>query len=114
MRGFVRWSTVEQLVLVESMENFQTLEQRFWESVSNCMISTLRMIGSVDPARFTERECYNEWENLKLEYQTKLPRDCDLAQGINYLLRKKRIEELDKEMTTIKSKLLRLQDMSSY
>ena len=115
MRSQGRWSTVEQLVLVESMENYYNVEQNeFWTSVSYCVIKTLQMISNINTARFSAEQCSYEWEELKKDYENQLSRDYTALQTINYCLRKKRIDELDREMNNVKNKLLRLQETPTY
>ena len=115
MRSMMKWSTVEQLVLAESMDSFTGTEREmFWKNVSQCVITTLRMIGTVEESRFTDEECYNQWNYLNKEYSNRTRRQpIDILTLIN-LLRRKRIDELDREMNNVRSKLLRLQDLPSY
>ena len=115
MSKYIPWSTVEQLVLVESIENFNhLLGDLRWKKISEYVISTLKMIGTVDQSRFTEDECFEEWKSITRNYP--FPAYPDSSECIQYIityLRRKRIDELDKEMMNMKNKLLQLQKLPS-
>ena len=115
MDKYIPWTTVEQLVLVESIDNYSHISTTDrWNLISECVVTTLKMISNIDQRRFTPDNCSREWTNIRRDLISPYPDRGDEIQFAINCLRRKRIEELDKEMFNIKSKLLRLKDIPPY
>ncbi|ELP95121.1 hypothetical protein EIN_427870 [Entamoeba invadens IP1] len=105
------WTTTEQLVLIESIQYCRPQSISEWKYVSDVLIKTLCFDGPVDASKFTERECLDQFKSLEKMYEEKIPPQYPTLAAINFLLRRKRIEELDEAIFQSKQNLMKLQQI---
>ncbi|ELP86290.1 hypothetical protein EIN_114940 [Entamoeba invadens IP1] len=99
------WSTVEQLVLIESIQYIRPQVSTDWIAVSETVIKTLLFNGPVDQKKYDENECYKQLKELENRYGAAIPAESSFFGSLNAILRKKRIEELDYDIETCRRNL---------
>ncbi|KAL7715489.1 Myb-like domain-containing protein [Entamoeba marina] len=108
------WSTVEQLVLVEAIQysSYYCVNRLdHWKLVSDLVIRTLSCSGDVDKIKYSDVACYDQYTLLEKIHFQNFSQQQSFVETLNSFLRRKRIEELDREMEQTKMVMSQLQQM---